>query len=346
MPWFKVDDTLYSHPKWVAAPLSARGLWTSAGSWCASHLQDGFVPRHALALFGARARDATELVRVGLWDEVDGGWMFHDWLDLQPSREDVLALRRSGAARQKVARSPELRTAVRERDGDRCRYCGVGVRWNDRRGPLGGTYDHVDPEGPSDFDNLVVCCRGCNASKGRRTPQEAGMRLLPPPGPKSDLDRDPGSDLGATRPPTRPDPTRPSDVDTPAAANGTTPARRQRLIDEACRELANERAQARDDVGPGWAPACARGLAKDHHQALHAHLAAHPDATASDLVDLMDDPRPTRRPEPPNPSSQLRPVADVLASFPERDDKLNGTAIAALRRQMHPTTHSATDEPW
>lgn len=204
MPWFKVDDGLFANPKWLACSAPARALWVTAGSWAGSQLTDGFIPRGVLAMLGGRPRDAAVLVEFGLWVEADGGWMFHDWCEYQPTRESVLAERKAGAARQKVARSPELRAAVRHRDGDLCRYCGKEVRWNDRRGPLGGTYDHVIPDGPSTFENLVVCCRGCNASKGRRTPEQAGMVLLPVP--SSDLGRDLVSDLGSARPPTRPDP--------------------------------------------------------------------------------------------------------------------------------------------
>ncbi len=70
------------------------------------------------------------------------------------------------------------RDLVQRRDRGCCRYCGQPVNWKDRRGPLGGTYDHVDPSGPGDETNVVVACRGCNSTKGSRTPEEAGLRLV------------------------------------------------------------------------------------------------------------------------------------------------------------------------
>lgn len=73
----------------------------------------------------------------------------------------------------------EVIQVVRERDLDRCRYCGVEVNWKDRRGSIGGTYDHINPRGLSDVDNIVVCCRKCNSTKGLRTPSQAKMILLP-----------------------------------------------------------------------------------------------------------------------------------------------------------------------
>jgi hypothetical protein len=74
---------------------------------------------------------------------------------------------------------------VKGRDCGLCRYCGVAVDWLDRRGPIGGTYDHVVPVsrgGGDEFTNIVTACRGCNLKKGGRLPEEAGMVLHPPTG--------------------------------------------------------------------------------------------------------------------------------------------------------------------
>ena len=65
--------------------------------------------------------------------------------------------------------------AARERDQGLCRYCRA----------LGRTIDHVVPRshgGTDDLDNLVTCCRWCNSRKWARTPEQADMPLLPPPG--------------------------------------------------------------------------------------------------------------------------------------------------------------------
>jgi len=48
------------------------------------------------------------------------------------------------------------------------------------------TLDHVLPRsqgGKSTWENLVACCYQCNNSKGDRTPEQAGMKLLRPPRP-------------------------------------------------------------------------------------------------------------------------------------------------------------------
>ena len=120
MTWFKVDDGLHSHPKWLAASPHARALWVTAGSWCASHLTDGHVPKHTLQTLCGRRKDAAELVNLGLWITVDDGWQFHDWLAFQPSAESVVAEREAARQRQRRAREKarESRRASR-RDIDR-----------------------------------------------------------------------------------------------------------------------------------------------------------------------------------------------------------------------------------
>ena len=60
---------------------------------------------------------------------------------------------------------------IYRRDEYRCLYCGS-------KNSL--TLDHVIPKsrgGPNTWNNLATCCIKCNALKGDRTPEEAGMNL-------------------------------------------------------------------------------------------------------------------------------------------------------------------------
>lgn len=76
-----------------------------------------------------------------------------------------------------VRRPPQQRVAfnrknVFRRDDSTCQYCGV------RASDL--TLDHVLPRsrgGPTSWENVVACCRSCNARKRDRTPEEAAMLL-------------------------------------------------------------------------------------------------------------------------------------------------------------------------
>lgn len=75
---------------------------------------------------------------------------------------------------------PRVKLTKREifrRDAYTCQYC--GRKGHDQ------TIDHVVPRhrgGGHAWTNLVTACPACNRRKGGRTPQEAGMRLLHPPG--------------------------------------------------------------------------------------------------------------------------------------------------------------------
>lgn len=189
MTWFKVDDKAHETHRRVS--LAADGLWVRAGAWSGDLRTDGFVPEDIAARWTSRAqarRLAAELVAEGLWEPSDPsdpepGWRFVDWGGDQPTREDTTTDIGRVRWRRKNALSKDraLREQVVERDKGLCRYCGVRVNWKDRVGKTGGTYDHVDPDGPNTLENVVVACRRCNGRKRDRTPDEAKMPLLPVP---------------------------------------------------------------------------------------------------------------------------------------------------------------------
>lgn len=64
------------------------------------------------------------------------------------------------------------RKNVHIRDKYSCQYCGSLENL---------TLDHIQPlsrGGKSSWENVVTACYPCNSSKGNRTPEEAGMKLL------------------------------------------------------------------------------------------------------------------------------------------------------------------------
>lgn len=121
MPWFKVDDTLHSHPKPRKAGLQAIGLWTLAGSHCMAYKSDGFVPEWFVAGWPQGRKLADVLVKTTQWEigEKDGeaGWYFHDWMHYQPSSEEIEQDRENSRERQRKSRA-KLRRA-RTGDGDK-----------------------------------------------------------------------------------------------------------------------------------------------------------------------------------------------------------------------------------
>lgn len=209
MPWLRIDDRL---------PMSAKikgladreatgdrakrqrneaiGHWLMILAWCASERSDGFVMAQQVDEYGTRESAARLLrARFGRAPLIHGrndvcpclegrrwppdyDYAVHDWLDKNPSRSENDVAK----AQRKELRDRELREQVRRRDGDCCRYCGKAVKWQDRKSPAGGVLDHVRPDLAAGADNLVVACRACNTRKGKRTPEAAGMALLPAAG--------------------------------------------------------------------------------------------------------------------------------------------------------------------
>lgn len=108
MVWFRVDDGFPRSRKVLSIPkkrrVTAVGVWLLAGAWSAGELTDGFVPNFALDEIPNGFSHAPDLVSARLWDEVDGGFQFHDWHHYQPSKDAVLKERADHAARQKAYR--------------------------------------------------------------------------------------------------------------------------------------------------------------------------------------------------------------------------------------------------
>lgn len=213
MSWFRIDDKLHDHPKWVgiktaaqaraSARSEARALaknaglaWFAAGVWGAGNNCDGIIPEAAADSIAPRAfltedefHDAADLlVEAGLWRKLPKkrggpGWEVHDWHDYQLSKQQV-QLRQDRDTRRralyKTVEGKKVLEAVKRRDRDHCRYCWTEVDWNDRRSAKRGTIDHIDPDGPNSVENCVVSCGSCNRRKADRTPEDAEMELKPP----------------------------------------------------------------------------------------------------------------------------------------------------------------------
>jgi 5-methylcytosine-specific restriction endonuclease McrA len=187
MPWVKLDDSFFCHPKVITAGAEASGLYVWALTYSAHNLTDGHVPAAWVKqAVGSRTKKlAATLVEQGLWTQNGTGWMIHDYHDYQPSKADVEVRRDWDSKRKALFQDKDLVAAVRTRDRDHCRYCDLPVNWKDRKGKRGATYDHVTPRGQNTLENIVVACFECNGKKGHRTPEQAGMNLTVP---RSDLD--------------------------------------------------------------------------------------------------------------------------------------------------------------
>lgn len=102
MPWVKLDDSFFCHPKIVEAGAEASGLYVWALTYSAHNLTDGHVPAGWVKqAVGSRAkRLAGILVEHGLWTENGTGWVIHDYHDYNPSRESIVEKRRKDSERK------------------------------------------------------------------------------------------------------------------------------------------------------------------------------------------------------------------------------------------------------
>ena len=103
-PWFRLDDSFHSHPKVIAAGNEAVGLYVRCGTYAAQHLTDGFIPEQVALQYGTPALVA-KLVETRLWRRARGGWRMPDYLEYNPSAEQVRRERKAAAQRQRRHRS-------------------------------------------------------------------------------------------------------------------------------------------------------------------------------------------------------------------------------------------------
>jgi hypothetical protein len=115
MPWARFDDRYPSHRKIRKLSDAAFRLDVSAVCWSAENLTDGFIAHDDLMIV-ADVRDpesaAEELVARGRWEVRPGGWAIHDYLEYNPSAEQVKSERT-----QKTARQQRWRQRARSTDG-------------------------------------------------------------------------------------------------------------------------------------------------------------------------------------------------------------------------------------
>lgn len=116
MAWVRVDDAFYDHPKFQNTNALGIAAWITALAWSNRNLTDGYIPRSVAArlvnldgislTFGMAGRDANaydgidQLLDCGAWVEVEGGYQIVNYLEFQPSADEVKARREGNALRQ------------------------------------------------------------------------------------------------------------------------------------------------------------------------------------------------------------------------------------------------------
>jgi hypothetical protein len=111
MAWARIDDGFVDHPKilriWNRCP-AAIGLHVRAIAYCSKHLTDGVIPAVAVQSLSPvqseRDEQTTTLVDEGAWyqDERSETFVIHDFLDYQPTREEVADRRKKDRDRKRA----------------------------------------------------------------------------------------------------------------------------------------------------------------------------------------------------------------------------------------------------
>jgi hypothetical protein len=120
MPWVRIEDDYLANGKVAKLSPHARLLDLCGIIHSARELRDGYLTADEVKAIAVTIRvrrwepAAAELVSVNRWRVERDGWMIHDYLRYQPSRERVLA----------------------QREADRQRKRGAaGIRWKSGRTP-------------------------------------------------------------------------------------------------------------------------------------------------------------------------------------------------------------------
>lgn len=106
MAWARLDDAYYDNPKMLRVGLVGTGLHARAITYCARHETDGHLPLtwvegQLLELKPAeRKRVLADLEQAGAIVRQNGGFVVHDYLKFNPSREELAVKRESDRKRK------------------------------------------------------------------------------------------------------------------------------------------------------------------------------------------------------------------------------------------------------
>lgn len=94
MGWVRVSDDFYDHPAWVDLDATAIGVWIIGLAWANRNLTDGRIPAGAVKRMDPDGTASGALIAAGRWHRLeDGAVEIHDYLEYQPSAEQIRSKR-------------------------------------------------------------------------------------------------------------------------------------------------------------------------------------------------------------------------------------------------------------
>lgn len=174
MAWARFDDRFHSNPKvlglWQTCP-EAVGLYVMCVTYCAMHETDGqvhdwFIQTLAPAK-AQRNRMTSALENVGLFLGNESGFLIHDYLDFNPSHEQLEAKRKAQKDRRLRARCEQRDSTLpaREQHGAAAVLYPDPTRPDPSRIKEGQTYVEGSPLEPGGSPHLRVLDGRATSSK-------------------------------------------------------------------------------------------------------------------------------------------------------------------------------------
>lgn len=97
--------------------MDAIGAFCMALTYCGDHLTDGFIPRRTMRfVIGATDEQLQALCDVEMLEEVEEGWIIHDYLKHNRSMEQVMHARADAKERKSKSRGHSTVTTLSQRD--------------------------------------------------------------------------------------------------------------------------------------------------------------------------------------------------------------------------------------
>lgn len=96
MAYLMIEASVRTHPKFLKAGPAACWLWVCGLGYCQEGLTNGFIPVTALSYLGIKRAPklAKTLVSVRLWEQVEGGFVMHDYLEHNKSADEIREIMR------------------------------------------------------------------------------------------------------------------------------------------------------------------------------------------------------------------------------------------------------------
>ena len=95
MAWARIDDKFLDNPKVRKAGKEATYLYVSGLVYSSNQLTEGYISDEALGLGAYKGfiknerTHAATLVECELWDRIEGGYQIHDYLEYNPTKEQI-----------------------------------------------------------------------------------------------------------------------------------------------------------------------------------------------------------------------------------------------------------------